>query len=137
MYKAKVLIEGSYQELQTSGLDFTKLLKSSTEKAILPNDECKTEKSSTYSNTARSTAYIRQESVLSVASSNEDTKCNDMTTEPVEIAVETRSSRNISFNVYLSYFFAGGHWCKVICLILVCVLTQVFSCGADYWITYW
>jgi len=130
-----VVTEGSYQELQTSGLDFTKLFKPSTETAVLPDNECKIDKSCN-NNIARSKLYIRQESILSVASSIEETKFSDTITEPVEIA-ETRSSGNISFNVYLSYILAGGHMCKVICLILVCIFTQFLTSSGDYWITYW
>ncbi|XP_022166667.1 probable multidrug resistance-associated protein lethal(2)03659 isoform X2 [Myzus persicae] len=135
MENAKVVTEGSYKELQASGLDFTKLLESSTETAVLPDNERKIDKSSN-NNMARSISYIRQESILSVASSIEETKFNDIITEPVEIA-ETRSSGNISFKVYMSYIFAGGHSCKVISLILVCIFTQLFASGGDYWITYW
>lgn len=130
-----MVIEGSYQELQTSGLNFTKLLKSSTEPEVLLSNECKTDKSCN-NNLARSRSYIRHDSALNVSSPVEETKFNDTKTEPVEIA-ETCSSGNIPFNVYLSYFLAGGHWCKVICLIFVCVFTQVLASGGDYWITYW
>jgi len=129
-----VVTEGSYQEHQTSGLDFTKLFKPSTEVAVLSNNECKMDKSCN-NNIARSKSYIRQKSILSVASSTDETKFNHIT-EPVEIA-ETRSSGNISFNVYLSYILSGGHVCKVICLIFVCCFTQVIASGGDYWITYW
>ncbi|XP_025202348.1 probable multidrug resistance-associated protein lethal(2)03659 isoform X2 [Melanaphis sacchari] len=135
MENAKVVTEGSYQELQTSGLEFTKLFKSSTETAVLLDNECKMNKScNNYK--ARSIPYNRQESVLSIASSIEESIFNNTMTEPVEIA-ETSSSKNISFNVYLSYIFAGGHICKVICLVLVCVLTQIIASGGDYWLTYW
>lgn len=133
-----MVTEGSYHELQTSGLDFTKLFKPSTEKAVLPDNECKMDKSCK-NNISRSISYNRQESMLSVASSIDETKFNDTITEPVEIA-ETRSSGcsfNSSFNVYFSYILAGGHVCKVICLIFVCCLTQVLASGGDYWITYW
>lgn len=130
-----MVTEGSYQELQTSGLDFTKLFKPSTEIAVLSDNECKMDKSCN-NNVARSIPYIRQESILSITSSIDETKFNDAITEPVEIA-ETRSSGNVSFNVYLSYILAGGHVCKVICLIFVCCFTQVLASGGDYWITYW
>lgn len=130
-----MVIESSYQELQTSGLDFTKLFKPSTEIANLLDNECKIDKSCN-NNIARSIPYIRQESILSVGSLMDETKFNDTITEPVEIS-GTRSSGNISFNVYLSYIFAGGHVCKVICLIFVCCFTQVLASGGDYWITYW
>jgi len=130
-----VVTKGSYKDLQTSGLDFIKLLESSTETAVLASNGSKMDKSSN-NNIARSISYIRQESVLSVASSIEENKFSEIITEPVEVA-KTRSSGNISFNVYMSYIFAGGHLCKVISLILVCICTQILASGGDYWITYW
>lgn len=129
------MTEGSYHKLQTSGLDFTKLFKPSTEIEVLPDNERKMDKSYN-NNIAHPTSYIRQESILSVSSSIDENKFNDTITEPVEIA-ETRSSGNTSFNVYFSYILAGGHVCKAICLIFVCCLTQVLASGGDYWITYW
>ncbi|CAH1738398.1 unnamed protein product [Aphis gossypii] len=135
MENAKVVTEGSYHKLQTSGLDFTKLFKPSTEIEVLPDNEHKMDKSYN-NNIAHPTSYIRQESILSVSSSIDENKFNDTITEPVEIA-ETRSSGNTSFNVYFSYILAGGHVCKAICLIFVCCLTQVLASGGDYWITYW
>jgi len=130
-----VVTEGSYKELQTSGLDFTKLLELSTDTTVLPGNDSKMDKSSN-NNIARSIPYIRQESVLSVTSSIEETKFSEIITQPGEVA-ETRSSGNISFNVYMSYIFSGGHLCKVISLILICIYTQVLASGGDYWITYW
>jgi len=130
-----VVTEGSYKELQTSGLDFTKLLELSTDTTVLPGNDSKMDKSSN-NNIARSIPYIRQESVLSVTSSIEETKFSEIITQPGEVA-ETRSSGNISFNVYMSYIFSGGHLCKVISLILICICTQVLASGGDYWITYW
>lgn len=130
-----MVTEGSYKELQTSGLDFTKLLESSNETADLPNNKSKVDKSSN-NNIARPISYTRQDSILSVTSSVEETKYSEIITEPVEVA-ETRSSGNVSFNVYMSYIFAGGHLCKVISLILVCICTQALASGGDYWITYW
>ncbi|CAI6361191.1 unnamed protein product [Macrosiphum euphorbiae] len=131
MENAKVVAEGSYKELQTSGLDYTKLLELSTETAVLPGNDTKMDKSS-HNNIARSISYSRQESILSVGSSIEETKCREIITEPEEVA-ETRSSGNISFNVYMSYIFAGGHLCKVISLILMCICTQFLASGGEYW----
>ncbi|KAL5236136.1 hypothetical protein ACI65C_003546 [Semiaphis heraclei] len=135
MENAKVIKEGSYQELQTPGLDFTKLLESSTVTEVSHNNESKMDKPSN-DNMARSISYIRQESALSNTSSTEENKFSNITAEPVEVA-ETRSSGNIPFKVYMSYIFAGGHLCKVICLILICIITQVLASSGDYWITYW
>lgn len=125
-----MLKEGSYQELQTSNFDFTNLIGSSTETEVLVDNEREMEKSISHSSEKRSTGS-------SVASYNaEETKTNEIETKPVELA-ETRSFGNVKFNVYLSYILAGGHYCKALSLLVVCILTQVLASGGDYWITYW
>lgn len=79
---------------------------------------------------------IRKESVSSVASSIEELKMNEIQSEPIEIA-ETRSRGNMSLRVYSAYIFAGGHYCKILGLLFVCIITQVLASGEDYWIAYW
>lgn len=125
-----MLAEGSYQELQTSGLDFTNLLGSSTNTPDL-SDECKTEKTNRLSESTVSSLGGSDKVVEPCAEVTNETK-----SEPVETA-ETRSSGNVSFNVYSSYILAGGNYCKILSLLLVCILTQVFESGGNYWISYW
>lgn len=60
----------------------------------------------------------------------------DHTIEPVEL-VEKRSTGTIALSVYFAYIFSGGYYCRVLGLLLVCLLTQILSFGVDYWITYW
>ncbi|XP_025405942.1 probable multidrug resistance-associated protein lethal(2)03659 isoform X3 [Sipha flava] len=135
MENAKILAEGSYKELQVSGLDFTKLLGSSVEIAVVSDNE-----SLNYTSTSSLNPHSllsRQVSVQSVASSNDDPKqFSGIQEEPIEIA-ETRSSGNISLTVYSSYFSAGGNICKITFLLFMCVFTQVLASGGDYWITFW
>jgi len=133
LLQAKVTIEGSYQELQSSGLDFTKLLESSTETVVLTDNEYKNEKSTTESSKIHSTHTAQKLSISNAASSVEETEINDVQT----INTETCSSGNVGFNIYSSYVFAGGRFCKVFSLLSVCILTQVLASSSDYWITYW
>jgi len=136
--QAKVTVEGSYQELQSSGLDFTKLLGSSMETVVLTdnNNECKNEKSIIESSKIHSAHTAQKLSVSNVTSPVEETEINDVHAEPVNMA-ETRSSGNVGFYIYSSYIFAGGRYCKVLSLLSVCIFTQVLASGSDYWITYW
>jgi len=129
-------MEGSYQELQSSGLDFTKLLGSSMETVVLTDNECKNEKSIIESSEIQSAHTAQKLTISNVEPSVEDTKINDVQAEPVNMA-ETRSSGNVGFNIYSSYIFAGGRFCKVLSLLSVCLFTQVLASGSDYWITYW
>ncbi|XP_008186888.2 probable multidrug resistance-associated protein lethal(2)03659 [Acyrthosiphon pisum] len=136
MENAKVTVEGSYQELQSSGLDFTKLLGSSMETVVLTENECKNEKSTIESSEVHSGHTAQKLSVSNVESPVEETETNDVHAEPVNMA-ETRSSGDVGFSIYSSYIFAGGRYCKVLSLLSVCIFTQVLASGSDYWITYW
>ncbi|XP_026808487.1 probable multidrug resistance-associated protein lethal(2)03659 isoform X2 [Rhopalosiphum maidis] len=136
MENAKVTVEGSYQELQRSGLDFIKLLGSSTETAVLTENECNNEKSNIESSELYSANTAQKSSVSIVASSVKETEINDVDAGPVNMA-ETRSSGNVGFSIYWSYILASGHFCKVLSLLSVCIFTQVIASGSDYWITYW
>ncbi|XP_060872658.1 probable multidrug resistance-associated protein lethal(2)03659 isoform X2 [Metopolophium dirhodum] len=136
MENAKVTVEGSYQELQSSGLDFTKLLGSSMETVVLTDNECQNEKSIIESPEAHSGHTAQKLSVSNVESPVEETETNDVHAEQVNMA-ETRSSGNVGFYIYSSYILAGGRFCKVLSLLSVCIFTQVIASGSDYWITYW
>ncbi|XP_015372663.1 PREDICTED: probable multidrug resistance-associated protein lethal(2)03659 [Diuraphis noxia] len=140
MENAKVLAEGSYQELQeSSSLCFTKIPGYSTETPILnTNDENVFGKNNTNNVVKYSMHDSPHTSILNhVTSSVKEIKTIDVNhTGPVEM-VETHSTGNVAFSVYLSYIFAGGHYCKVLSLFSVCILTQVLSSSADYWITHW
>jgi len=129
-------VEGTYQELQNSGLDFTKLLGSLTETEISTEKECNNTKSSIESSELHSAHTAQNPSVSIVTSSVKETEINDIQAEPFDM-VETRSSGNIGFSIYSSYVFAGGHFCKVLCLLSACIFTQILASGSDYWITYW
>lgn len=129
------MAEGSYTDLQASGLDFTKLLGSSVEATVLSDNESNSKYSSTHTLDPQA-ILSRQVSIQSVASSIEENKHSGIQVEPIEVA-ETRSSGNISLTVYSSYFSAGGNVCKISFLLFMCVFTQMLASGGDYWITYW
>ncbi|XP_060872943.1 probable multidrug resistance-associated protein lethal(2)03659 isoform X2 [Metopolophium dirhodum] len=134
MENAKVLAEGSYQELQkSSGSYFTKILGYSTGTPILNiNDEIVVGKNNSDSMVKYSTRDSSHESILNpVTSSIKEIKTVNVN------HTETHSTGNVPFSVYFTYILAGGNYCKVLGLFSVCILTQILSSGADYWITYW
>eukprot|EP00102_Acyrthosiphon_pisum_P018651 XP_016655861.1 PREDICTED: probable multidrug resistance-associated protein lethal(2)03659 isoform X2 [Acyrthosiphon pisum] len=133
MENANILAEGSYQELQSSGLDFTKLLRSSEETTT---DSEINIKNATSNSLEQHSELSRQGSIKSVASSVDEDTLNGAQTELTE-AAETRSSRNVSRTVYLSYISAGGNIFKISFLLFLCIFTQVLATGVDYWISYW
>jgi len=89
----------------------------------------------------QNSSYPRQLSVLSITSTVEHINYNNVqevieVVEPIELA-ETRSFGKSGFSIYSSYFSAGGHKCKVLLFLLICIFTQLLSSSGDYWITYW
>ncbi|XP_060850595.1 probable multidrug resistance-associated protein lethal(2)03659 [Rhopalosiphum padi] len=133
MENANILAEGSYKELQSSGLDFTKLLKSSEETTDSEIDDTK----ATINNSVEQLSNLsRQGSVGSVSSSIDENKLNGTRAEPIEVA-ETRSSGNVSRSIYLSYISAGGNAFTISFLLFICIFTQMLGTGGDYWISYW
>ncbi|KAL4089621.1 hypothetical protein QTP88_024632 [Uroleucon formosanum] len=133
MENANILAEGSYQELQSSGLDFTKLLRSTEE--TTPDTEIDN-KNVTDKNFEQPSNLSRQGSIKSVASSVDENKLNGAKKEPTVVA-EIRSSGNVSSSVYLSYVSAGGNTFKILFLLFICIFTQMLGTGGDYWISYW
>ena len=57
--------------------------------------------------------------------------------ENEEAVQEIRGSGTISWGTYLSYFCAGGHNCFLMMTVLVLILAQISTSGADYWVSFW
>lgn len=136
--QGNILSEGSYQELQSSGLDFMKSLGSSEESVNEPKDETDKTGATVDSNDLESFSVVSlPDSVHSTSSyAAECQSKGGVPAEPVEIA-EARTAGKVSRNVYLSYILAGGNALKILFLISVCIFTQVLCTGCDFWISYW
>ncbi|XP_048505790.1 probable multidrug resistance-associated protein lethal(2)03659 [Athalia rosae] len=115
MNKGTVEAVGTFDELQTAGLDFAKLL----EKSKDPEDEEK-----------QPEVYRRLSSVPSIQSEQGD----DM--DPVEVA-ELTTTGQISGRTYISYFGAAGSIHYIFMTCVVCILSQAAATGGDYFISYW
>lgn len=124
--------EGSYQELQASGLNFTKLLESSKEstaESVVHLDVLLGASQQSFENSKQTVT----------SSVDDDEKLNgeiEIEKTPDKIA-EISSSGNVSRDVYVAYICAGGSFVKISCLIFICLLTQTLVTGGDYWISYW
>lgn len=137
-----VLTEGSYQELQESTLDFTKLLGSSPEATSESESESISNKNTVVDNLNSRSPYERQISSQSIISSVNEYKFNENLTTTFSQEIpgeekETRTYGSVSSNVYTTYFSAGGSIIKMSFFIFICIFTQVLSSGGDYWMTYW
>ncbi|XP_076244312.1 putative multidrug resistance-associated protein lethal(2)03659 isoform X2 [Calliopsis andreniformis] len=114
--------EGTYDELATMGIDFGRLL----ENQPLMEEE------KTLS-AAPSRSNSRTASITSLSSY----KSNATEIEgPIE-AKEARSKGKISGYVYSGYFRAGGNWCVVTVILMLCILAQLFASGGDFFISQW
>jgi len=48
-----------------------------------------------------------------------------------------RSTGNVSGKVYKGYLRAGGNWCVLFVVTMLCVLTQLAASGGDFFIAEW
>jgi len=129
-----VISEGSFHDIQSLDLDFTKLLGSSSE-TLESNNECHIKKTSSKTLCQR-TDLNRQVSINSAESSVEEVKFSAFQETPVEIE-ETRSSGRVSSSIFASYFSAGGTSCQIFCSLFICIFTQILASGGDFWMAYW
>ncbi|XP_039296327.1 multidrug resistance-associated protein 4-like [Nilaparvata lugens] len=113
-----ILAQGNYKHIQSSGKDLANLMAKHTE-----SDD----------SDPSSSHVQRRSSVQSIASSLDDSKMQE---EPPETK-ETHSVGTVSGRVYKSYISASGNFFMVIYCLLLCILTQLFGSGGDFWITYW
>lgn len=110
----RIEIEGDYENLQRSGLDFAKLLEefSSFEEAEDPEQK---------------KVKLRKDSEL-VESDDEET--------PV-MEKETVSQGSIKGYVYAEYFKSGGNWFMILLLVLSFLISQCIANGGEYFLSYW
>lgn len=48
-----------------------------------------------------------------------------------------RSSGNVAGKVYGDYFRAGGNWCVIFMVFMLCILSQLAASGGDFFIARW
>lgn len=142
-YKGTILAEGSYQELQVSGVDFTKLQIELSDDEQIRTVESDIESNkiiNTNSSNANPCLSIRgsKESILSCVDESKiiNGSLNSVDEKPNE-EPETRSSGNMSKSIYVSYFSASGNMYQVFISFVMYLITQILISGGEYWITYW
>jgi ATP-binding cassette subfamily C (CFTR/MRP) protein 4 len=112
-----VAAQGTYSELQATGLDFAKLL----------NDDLEED---AYDGGQPLQQMLRQMSVSSVNS------VDAKQPEPKQVA-EMRTVGSVSSKVYSAYLHSGGNCCVILSVTLLFVMAQALASGCDYWLTYW
>lgn len=48
-----------------------------------------------------------------------------------------RSTGSVAGHVYGDYFRAGGNWCVILTILMLCILAQLFASGCDIFISIW
>ncbi|XP_071455642.1 ATP-binding cassette sub-family C member 4-like [Hetaerina americana] len=113
---------GTFDELQSSGLDFVKLLASEEE----DNDTIDDDKASIGS---------RHSSIQSLKSRSESIE-GDQDNEQ-QVVGEIRTTGSVDSTVYKKYFSAGGNGCVITFVFALFILAQLLASGCDFWVTFW
>lgn len=115
--EGKIEIEGNYEDLRTSGLDFAKLLQE-----FNSTDEEDAEKMK----------------IKSRQNSESAEKLNESDDEDIpEIEKEFMGKGTIKAKVYGEYFKSGGNWFMILTLALLFLMSQLSANGGEYFLSYW
>lgn len=112
--------DGSYDELIAMGMDFGRLLEN-------PAEEERSGSVPASRSNSRNASSTSLSSLKSSVTEKED---------PTEVA-EARTKGKVSGKVYASYFKAGGNWCIVATIAMLCVLAQALASASDFFISQW
>ncbi|GBP56375.1 Probable multidrug resistance-associated protein lethal(2)03659 [Eumeta japonica] len=125
MNNGVVEVTGTYDELQTSGKDFAKLLSS-----LQDENEDKLEKPEPM--TRRTSARL---STTRRPSLSESVGCSEGTAQEME--EEKRESGSMGWHVYGAYLRAGGGAAVLAFTALLLIVGQLSATLCDYWVTFW
>lgn len=112
MKEGKIEKEGTFSDLQTSGMDFTKLFEQY-------NTEVEEKEIQVDNN----------EDILTVSSESDF--------EGPEVQAEEMAKGGLRLKVYGKYAKAGGGCCKMFGLLVIFLLTACFTYGGDFFVSYW
>lgn len=115
--EGKIEIEGTYQKLQTSGLDFAELLQ---EFNAVEEEESEKKKVKSRQNS---------ETVEDVEESEDG--------ETPIIEKELMERGTIKAKIYGEYFKSGGNWLMILTLVLSFLMSQSSANGGEYFLSYW
>ncbi|XP_029980719.1 multidrug resistance-associated protein 4-like isoform X2 [Sphaeramia orbicularis] len=131
-----MVVRGTYTELQSSGLDFTSLLKE--EENHEEERQLMTPISGMVSRCSHTVSDNSMSSMSSLSSSRhslmEGTEPLALVVQPME---ENRSEGNISLRMYVKYFRAGANFLVLFILILLNALAHITFILQDWWLAYW
>uniref|UniRef100_A0A3B4GL42 Multidrug resistance-associated protein 4-like n=1 Tax=Pundamilia nyererei TaxID=303518 RepID=A0A3B4GL42_9CICH len=128
-----VMVQGTYSELQTSGLDIVSLLRSDAEAHSVGSCSVDPDKLSLRSQwTICSHGSHCSSSSLLLP----DSSCTDQLHVVAQtITEETRAEGNVSGHVYLKYFTAGCNTLVLMVIILLSIIAEVAYILQDWWLS--
>ncbi|XP_029303230.1 LOW QUALITY PROTEIN: multidrug resistance-associated protein 4-like [Cottoperca gobio] len=130
--EGRVMVEGSYNELQRSGLDIQSLQRSDEEQERWSRSPEPDKLSLCSQRTAHS--HSSHSSLLSPGSDHAEQL-------PVEtghtMAEETRAEGNVGGRIYLKYFTSGRNPLVLLVVVLLTVTAEVAYVMQDWWLVYW
>ncbi|XP_058447071.1 ATP-binding cassette sub-family C member 4 isoform X2 [Malaya genurostris] len=135
----KILMQGTYEELSQSNLDFGKLLGSSEQKKdAIEEDETEdlTDEDIPFIDGAKSDT-LKLKNSISVPGLNALSCASSVSENLGRTTSEDQAEGNIPMKVWTTYFLAGGNIVLVLFTFITLVFTQVVVSGSDYFVTYW
>ncbi|KAG8004595.1 Multidrug resistance-associated protein 4 [Nibea albiflora] len=133
LQKGRVSAQGTYNELQHSGLDIVSLLGSDKEHSRL-SPSADGDEVSLHGQTDRSHASQPPSSSLPPPESD---KADQLPVETDRANEETRAEGDVGSRVYLKYFSAGSNILVLLLIMLLSVIAEVAYILQDWWLVYW
>ncbi|XP_045910008.1 ATP-binding cassette sub-family C member 4-like isoform X2 [Micropterus dolomieu] len=135
LQEGHIMAQGTYNELQCSGLDIVSLLKSDEEQERWSRS-AEPDKLSLHSQrTVRShSSHCSNSSLLPPESNWTD----QLPVDTVRVmAEETRVEGNVGSHIYLKYFTAGCNLLVLLLILLLSVVAEIAYILQDWWLVYW
>lgn len=135
----KILMQGTYQELSNSDLDFGKLLGSTERKVDSQEEELPEVADEDFpfidGANAESKTLLKSSTSLGTQGS---LSCASSVAEDLGRTVsEDQADGTLALRVWGTYFLAGGNICLLLFTAFMLVFSQVVVSGSDYFVTYW
>ncbi|XP_053697137.1 ATP-binding cassette subfamily C member 4 [Sabethes cyaneus] len=134
----KILMQGTYQELSKSNLDFGNLLGSSEAKTEAPEEEeveDLTDEEIPFIDGVRSENNKLYKSSTSIQG---PPSLSSSVSENLGRTVgEDQAEGSLPLRIWATYFLAGGNAFLLLFTFVTLIFTQVVVSGSDYFVTYW
>ncbi|XP_039674707.1 multidrug resistance-associated protein 4-like isoform X3 [Perca fluviatilis] len=139
--QGKMMARGTYNELQSSGLDFTTLFKKEEEEEDGQEGEKQGATPIPWT-VSRFPHTVSDNSISSMSSLSASLYSLTDGAEPLTVAVqpteeESRSEGNVGLRMYVKYFRAGANFLVLLVLILLNALAHITFVLQDWWLARW